>query len=119
MRIAILSDVHANLEALSAVLEHARRQRAERFVCLGDVVGYGADPVACLELVLETCSVTVAGNHDLAAAGQLSVRRFQSLARTSVEFTRHQLSRVQRRRLGRLPPEAEIEGLLLVHASPV
>ena len=72
MRYAVLSDIHGNLEALEAVLAHARAE-ADAVLCLGDVVGYGADPVACVELVAERAVTTVAGNHEHAEIGRAHV----------------------------------------------
>lgn len=70
MRIAVFSDVHANLEALEAFLEHASSRRVDRFMCLGDIVGYGADPNGCIELLRSVGDIDfVLGNHDHAAAG--------------------------------------------------
>jgi predicted phosphodiesterase len=70
MRIAVFSDIHSNLEALEAVLDHAFRQRIDRYVCLGDVVGYGANPNECIARLqsLPNCSL-VLGNHDAAVLG--------------------------------------------------
>ena len=62
---ALISDIHANLEALTAVLAHIRDQGIEEIVCLGDIIGYGADPVACLDLVMDTCSFTILGTRHL------------------------------------------------------
>jgi diadenosine tetraphosphatase ApaH/serine/threonine PP2A family protein phosphatase len=118
MRVAIFSDVHANLHALRAVLEDVDRRRVDARACLGDNVGYGAEPRECLDLLFESCTALLAGNHDLAAAGQLSDSRFSGLARHAVEFARRELTPSQRARLGRLPNEELFGELLLVHASP-
>ena len=69
MRIAIISDIHANLEALEAVYAFLDGQSVDRTLCLGDVVGYGPDPSRCLELIQERCEVVVAGNHEHAVLG--------------------------------------------------
>ena len=68
MRIGLISDVHGNLQALRTVLERLDRERLDRLVCLGDVVGYGGDPEACLELVRARTDTVIMGNHDAAAA---------------------------------------------------
>jgi predicted phosphodiesterase len=70
MRVAILSDVHSNLEALTAVLRAVDGARVDRVVSLGDIVGYGASPNACCELVRSVAEVTLLGNHDAAVAGR-------------------------------------------------
>ncbi|NTV53659.1 MAG: metallophosphoesterase, partial [Candidatus Firestonebacteria bacterium] len=64
MRMAVISDIHGNLEALQAVLADIRATGADAVYCLGDVVGYGADPRACLDLVRAQCALTVRGNHE-------------------------------------------------------
>lgn len=84
MRYAILSDVHANESALRAVLADAADARAEKIVCLGDVLGYGPDPVAALELVYRRAHVCLAGNHDDAASGRFPVEDFTSFAAAAV-----------------------------------
>ena len=118
MRVAIFSDVHANLEALRAVLDDVDRRRVDTRVCLGDSVGYGAEPNACLDLILESCSIVLAGNHDLAAAGGLADDRFSTMARDAVEFARRELTESQRAKLARLPDEDSLGDLHLVHATP-
>lgn len=118
MRYAVLSDVHGNLEALEAVLEDAARQGAQRFLCLGDFVGYGPDPNACVGTLRGRLSVALVGNHDLAALGRLDPRRFNLFARAALEWTREQLHPAVRAYLEGLRPRETFEGLLLVHASP-
>jgi len=117
MRYAILSDIHGNLEALRAVLADAAGQ-ADAVLCLGDVVGYGADPEACLELVAERCQATVAGNHEHGVAGLLDLDWFNPYARAAAEWTRARLSDDARAWLGALPLVREVEDATLVHASP-
>lgn len=118
MRIAILSDVHANAVALRSVLDDVDRQGVIARLCLGDSVGYGSDPADCLEILFEACDVVLAGNHDLAATGRLTDSRFTALARQSVEFARRGLSPRQRSRLAECADEERFGELLLVHASP-
>lgn len=85
---AIISDVHANLEALERVLADAARQGANRVFCLGDVVGYGPEPAETIARIREACVMTLAGNHDRAVAGQIGTSNFNAAAREGVE--RHQ-----------------------------
>ena len=118
MRTAILSDVHANLEALRAVLDALAREPVQSIVCLGDCVGYGGDPGDCFDLLLEACDVIVAGNHDRAATGQLDPRRFNDLAKAGAEYSRQALGHARLEALAALPVTAEHDGLLLTHASP-
>lgn len=119
MKTAILSDIHANLEALSACLRHAQRHGAERYVFLGDLVGYGADPHACLDLVREhaaTGALVVRGNHDDAALGGLCAE-MHPVAREAAMWTRERLSDEERGFLDALPYAIERDGRLFVHAS--
>lgn len=118
MRIAILADIHSNLEALEAVLGALSRARIDRYVCVGDVVGYGADPKACLDRVRDLAKVVVAGNHDWAVSGRLSMEFFNAYAREAITWTRAQLAPEDIRWLHELPLEADVDGLFtLVHAT--
>jgi diadenosine tetraphosphatase ApaH/serine/threonine PP2A family protein phosphatase len=118
MTIAIFSDVHANLEALEAVLAEIERRAPERVVCLGDIVGYGASPNECLERVRRRCDLVLLGNHDAAASGGPEVARFNIYARLAAEWTSKTLTREHREYLQRLPLTSSQEGYFLVHASP-
>lgn len=123
-RAAFISDVHANLEALQAVLADIRRRGFEEIICLGDVVGYGPDPAAATDLVRKTCKVTLRGNHDDALVS--GAWGFNQAAREAVEWARRKLrpslfrkgSRARWRFLSNLPLRHEWEGYLLVHGSP-
>jgi diadenosine tetraphosphatase ApaH/serine/threonine PP2A family protein phosphatase len=117
MRYAILSDIHSNLEALSTVLDALAAERVDRILCLGDVIGYGADPGACLERLQACEAVTVGGNHDLACIGQLDVNWFNDSARAAVVWTRTQLSIADVDALRRFPLTATIEPFTLVHGT--
>jgi diadenosine tetraphosphatase ApaH/serine/threonine PP2A family protein phosphatase len=117
VRYAILSDIHGNLEALRAVLADSR-DRADAVLCLGDTVGYGADPLACVDLVAESAEATVCGNHDHAVAGRLGLEWFNRYARAAAEWTRERLDDEHRAYLGALPLVREVAGATLVHASP-
>lgn len=118
MKVAVVSDVHANLEALDAVLEDARRAGAEKIWSLGDVVGYGADPNAVVERLSKAADVAVAGNHDWAACGKMTLGFFNSLAKQAAEWTSESLTEASRRWLAALPLERVERGVRLVHASP-
>lgn len=117
MRYAVLSDVHANLEALQAVLADAG-SRTDALVCLGDLVGYGADPVACIELVAERAQAIVCGNHEHAVAGLIDLEWFNAYARAAAEWTRARLDDDHRTYLASLPLTAQLGDATLVHASP-
>ena len=118
MPIALLSDIHANRQAFEACLAAAEAAGATRFVLLGDIVGYGADPVWCVERVraLERDgAIVLRGNHDAAVAGAPAA--MQSLAGQSVAWTRSQLDPGQRRFLGELPLSATEGECFYVHAD--
>jgi len=118
VRIAILSDIHANREAFTACLAATEAAAADRLVILGDIVGYGADPVWCLERtrdLLANGAVVLRGNHDEAVAqpGQ----SMNTNARLAIEWTRNQLSSEDRAFLGQLPMQVTEDDRLYVHAS--
>ncbi len=118
MRYAILADIHSNLEALEAVLTSLERERIDHYVCVGDVVGYGADPKPCLDRVRDLCDVIVAGNHDWAVAGTLSLEFFNDYAKAAVYWTREQLEDDDIAWLRDLPLTADVDRhTLLVHST--
>lgn len=117
MRYAILSDIHGNLEALDAVLADAA-SRADAIVCLGDIVGYGADPVACIERVAERAQLVVAGNHEHGVAGLLDLDWFNDWAKAAAKWTRRRLDRDHLGWLATRPLVGETDDATLVHASP-
>jgi diadenosine tetraphosphatase ApaH/serine/threonine PP2A family protein phosphatase len=118
LRYAILADIHSNLEALEAVLAALSKSRIDRYVCVGDVVGYGADPKPCIDRVRDICSVTIAGNHDWAVAGTLSLEFFNGYAREAIRWTRERLEAADLAWLRDLPLEHDLEGLaMLVHST--
>ena len=119
MKIAVLTDLHANREAVQAVLDHARAQQVDRHAFLGDLVGYGADPSWVLDVVREHVrggALAVLGNHDAAVArGALPTMR--AVARQAVDWTRGQLDPSHLEFLDRLPLTRELGELLFVHAN--
>lgn len=110
MRYAIISDVHANETALRAVLADAADAGAEKIICLGDVLGYGPDPVAALELIHRRAHVCLAGNHDDAVSGRFPVEDFTSFATAAVERHRAALSQKALDWLRTLPHTCEFLG---------
>ena len=92
MRFLILSDLHANLEALQAVLADAGRRGFDSALCLGDVVGYGPDPNACVEWAASQTDMVVRGNHDRTCCGLTDAENFRDVARTSAKWTRAELT---------------------------
>jgi diadenosine tetraphosphatase ApaH/serine/threonine PP2A family protein phosphatase len=117
MRIGLLSDVHANLPALEAVVE-ACSIRCDALWCLGDTVGYGASPNECVAIVRERCELVLAGNHDLAATGRVDLAAFSSDAGRAIRWTREVLSADGETWLAGLEPTAQRGPIGLYHASP-
>ena len=117
MKYAILGDIHSNLEALEAVLEDAGRREVTHYACVGDIVGYNANPRECLDRIRELGCVTVRGNHDHYTAHEEELAGFHPLAAKVVEWTRAQLSDEQARYLGALPLVAPVEKFTLVHST--
>lgn len=117
MKYAILGDIHANLEALTAVLEDAAEQGVTHYACTGDVVGYNADPKACLQIIRNLKCKTVQGNHDYYAACNESMELFTPMAQKSIRWTRKQISPFERKHLRHLPLIIDIENFTIVHSS--
>jgi len=119
MRYAIIADIHANLEAFTAVLEEIEhRGGVEEVWCLGDIVGYGPDPHQCIELLRKYNHVCVAGNHDWAAIGKIDISDFNSDAAAACHWTAQQLSPEDIQYLESLPLVIEKDDFTLVHGSP-
>jgi len=117
VRIAILSDIHSNIEALDAVLSATDEAGCERAIVLGDIVGYGADPDAVIARLRDRDAITIAGNHDLAATGAFDVTWFNEVAAAAIEWTKEALSPEGKDFLTSLQPKRETEHGLLVHGS--
>ncbi|WP_052888254.1 metallophosphoesterase family protein [Thermogemmatispora carboxidivorans] len=122
MRYAVFSDIHANLEALEAVLakidEISKEKPIDQIWFLGDLVGYGPDPNACISLLRERTDVIIAGNHDWAAVNKIDLDDFSAAARISAEWTAQQLTEEHREFLANLPERLDIGDVTLVHGSP-
>ena len=116
MRAVVISDVHGNLQALEAVLE-AEGDRYDELWCLGDVVGYGARPNECVDLVRSVAAVCLAGNHDLGVLGKVDVGRFGADAGRAARWTREVLGAEQEAWLDGLEPVADLGAVVLAHAS--
>ena len=118
MKYAIISDLHANLEALEAVLADMQ-PHADAVICLGDIVGYNANPNECLELVQNVCNVVIAGNHDQAACDLRLYDDFSEYAKEAMHWTREQLTPAWKQYLYSLPNTATFGGCwLAAHGSP-
>lgn len=117
MRYAVISDIHSNSEALEAVLADVATQDIDKYLSTGDVVGYGADPEACLSRLRALDPIVVAGNHDWAVAGRLSLDFFNAYAREAIEWTRGRLDSESVRWLASLPLTAKVGEITLAHAT--
>jgi diadenosine tetraphosphatase ApaH/serine/threonine PP2A family protein phosphatase len=118
VRVAAISDIHANLPALEAVLAAIEAVGVDEIWCLGDTIGYGADPDACADLVRERCAVRLVGNHDLAVLGELDISAFSEAAAAGVRWTRENVGEDTLATLRELSPSERREGVALFHASP-
>ncbi len=118
MTTAFISDVHANFEALEAVLRVIDGRRVRRILCLGDIVGYGASPNECLDRVRERCQLVLLGNHDSAASGGPEAARFNPNARAAALWTSRVLTPEHRDYLRGLPLTQRVDSFWTVHASP-
>jgi diadenosine tetraphosphatase ApaH/serine/threonine PP2A family protein phosphatase len=118
LRLALLSDIHANIQALDACLAHARAQKAQRFVFLGDMVGYGADPspvVQRIQLLTEEGAMVLQGNHDAMAVAPPA--EIKTVGDSTAAWTHRQLNDEQRAWIDALPLTLQLDNILFVHAS--
>jgi diadenosine tetraphosphatase ApaH/serine/threonine PP2A family protein phosphatase len=117
MRVAVISDVHANYHALEAVLKEIDAARVDAVWCLGDTVGYGPRPNECCDLVRDRAVHCLVGNHDLVVLGELTVNEFNDEAAAAAIWTAEVLTAESRTFLASLKPYGEVEGVDLFHAS--
>ncbi len=117
MRFAIFSDVHGNLEALEAVIANAREHHCTHFVCLGDIVGYNANPRDCVDIVRDLDCPTVKGNHDEQASQPAASGDFNEMAERAMTWTRAQLSDEDREWLRQLRLQRQVRDFTIVHAT--
>jgi predicted phosphodiesterase len=118
LRVAVVSDIHANLHALEAVLEAIDADPPDELWCLGDLVGYGPRPNEVVEIVRERAQLCLVGNHDLGVLGSLDLEEFTLDAAAVARWTRTVLLDENRTYLERLEPHAKVEGAELYHGSP-
>jgi len=114
---AIISDIHSNLEALEAVLKDAASQGVTNFACLGDIVGYNANPTECLEKIRELGCVTICGNHDYFCSFDVDLTGVSAMAADAVGWTRKQLSAEQQVFLADLKLMERVENFTIVHST--
>lgn len=117
MRYGIISDIHGNLEALQAVISACRQEGVRRFYCVGDIVGYGANPNECIEYLQSLKATAVAGNHDWAAIDRLGIEQFNSAAAQAIEWTKKYLTEPSKKYLQQLKLVEEDDGFIIVHGS--
>jgi predicted phosphodiesterase len=118
MKVAVVSDIHSNRQAFEAVLEAVADSDAAELWCLGDLVGYGADPDACVELARRHVAVCLAGNHDMAVVGELPMDDFTRGASLAAQWTREVMASENLSFLADLRPEGREGSIGLYHASP-
>ena len=118
MRVAVVSDIHANLHALEAVLADIEREQPDELWCLGDLVGYGPKPNECCRLVRDRATLSLCGNHDLGVLGVIDLADFAGDAGVAARWTRTVLGADERAWLETLAPSAVRDGVELFHASP-
>lgn len=118
MKLGVISDVHGNIEALQAVVRLLRDKGATRFICCGDIVGYGPDPKRCIDSIREMRCTCVAGNHDYGVVGKTSLAGFSPAATQAVLWTQPLLAESDQHYLENLTLTAEDGPLFVVHSSP-
>ncbi len=117
MRYGIFSDIHSNLEALQAVIKAYQKEKIDKYLCVGDVVGYGADPNECAEIIGKLAEVTVVGNHDWAALGIISSELFNQEAQSAIIWTSQQLCESSKHFLRTLRLIFKKDNFVLAHGS--
>ncbi len=119
MRIAVISDIHSNLPALTRTFEVLDQLGTDRIFCLGDIVGYGPSPNECIALVRERCAAVVKGNHDSGAIGEVPLEHFNTYGKNAIRWTRKHLTRKNAEYLRDLPLLVVQDDITLAHASPL
>jgi predicted phosphodiesterase len=117
-KIAIISDIHSNLEAFKAVLKEIKKLNIDKIYCCGDIVGYGAEPNKCIELVRKEKIISVKGNHDIGCVNLQDKELFNEWGKAAIEWSNKVLSQENKQFLFDLPNYLEAEGIYFVHGSP-
>lgn len=117
MKYAIFSDIHGNLEALQEVLKNLDG-KVDRYICVGDLVGYGANPNECIEEIVKLNCLTVAGNHDYAAINLTPVDVFNNFAKEAILWTQKELSKENKNYLKNLKLVENVDDFMIVHSTP-
>lgn len=121
MKIALIADIHSNMEAFEAVLKHIDNQRIKNIICIGDIVGYGANPNECCDIIKQRKIPTCMGNHDINAVTLKEITRFNDYAQAALQWTNKQLTEANKKFLQKLPKILNIKlankTILAVHGS--
>jgi putative phosphoesterase len=118
MKLGVFSDIHGNWEAFKAVIKAYKAEKIDTYICLGDIVGYGADPNKCIKKVRGLTELVIAGNHDMAAINRTDTKNFNQYAQQAVNWTNAALKDKNKQYLEQLPFTLERENILFVHATP-
>ncbi|MDR2692656.1 MAG: metallophosphatase family protein [Chitinispirillales bacterium] len=118
MRFAFISDIHANLEALEAVLADIAKKDVDEILCLGDVVGYGANPNECADIIAKRCKSVLLGNHDAVATNLLTTQHFNVHAKIAIEWTTQTLTNSNKSFLAALPVSKTTDLITMAHSTP-
>ncbi len=119
MKFAVISDIHSNLEALKKSVSLIKQENVDDVLCLGDIIGYGANPRECIDIIKELTIATVGGNHDFGVVGKTKMESWSNDAITAVHWTRSILDDVRLKFIEHLPYSYRYHNKLFVHASPV
>jgi len=119
MKYALISDIHGNLQALERVIEDIAERQVDEIYCVGDIVGYGAQPSECITEIKRICRGSVAGNHDWAAVGKTDIGFFNKEAKAAVLWTSENLDFEEKRFLAELPLKLYFDNAMIVHGTPV
>ncbi|RKZ29136.1 metallophosphoesterase [bacterium] len=119
MKIGFLSDIHANLEALEVAIAILHSKNVDKIYCIGDIVGYGANPSRCINIMENECDGIVAGNHDWAAIGKTDITYFNMYGRKAILWTAKKLSPYQKSFLAELPLYLANRNWCIVHSTPI
>jgi len=119
LRYGLISDIHGNLEALNAVLADLQNHQIDQLVCLGDIVGYGANPNECIEIVREKCQIVLAGNHDYAALKKVDTSTFNNYAQDAIGWTIKNLNPASFAFLETLAIFHKVDQIYFVHSTPL
>jgi diadenosine tetraphosphatase ApaH/serine/threonine PP2A family protein phosphatase len=114
---AVFGDIHGNLDALETCVAHMKEVGVEYYVCLGDVIGYGAQPNECLTMVRELTDHIIAGNHEYAVCGKMGLEFFNAYAKEAIEWTRDQLSEDELEFIRRMPLVEQVNGYTIAHST--